>query len=102
MSDPISKAYYSRIKDERQSRVPEKLVIHTKSKRARPYTIEHRYSSFVRNWELTEWHVVGRYRTRRERDDALFNYHRKAEPFAGSRWKTEYRAGPDPTPKEKA
>lgn len=99
MSDPISKAYYSRIKDERQSRVPEKLVIHTKSKRARPFLIEHRYSSFIDEFKMSEWYVVGRYRTRRERDDALFNYQRKVEPFAGSRWKAEYRAADNP-PKE--
>ncbi len=100
MSDPISKARRSHIKDLRQQSAPEKLVIHTKSKRARPFLIEHRYASFIDDFKMSEWYVVGRYRTRRERDDALFNYQRKIEPYAGSRWKAEYRAADKP--KEKA
>lgn len=93
MSDPISKAYYSRIKDERQSRVPEKLVIHTKSKRARPFLIEHRYRRFI-DGEFGAWRVAGRYRTRRERNDALDRYIHKLTPWLATRY--EYRAADKP------
>ena len=93
MSCPVTKAERSKAKDARQQLAPEPVHIKTKSKRPRPFSIEHRYTSFF-SGEMSKWYVVGRYRTERERDDALDDMLRKAGRFANSRWRQEYRVGP--------
>ena len=66
---------------------------HTKSKRARPYTIEARVlAGKPRTWG--DWYTYGRYRTERERDQALETYQRNNDAW-NEKWQPyiDYRVG---------